>query len=170
MKYCRNCGAQMQDQEMFCSRCGTQQTQRPFPDGYMTYPDQGVARPVLKNSYTAIIGYLSWLGFLIAMVGGDRRDRYARLHLNQALGIHIAYTIGVFLQAIGAGILGIGAALDSFSYYFYDSGRLVAGSIFVLIAAVILIFAFVCWLIGIIRACKGRTKPVALFGAIRLLK
>ena len=195
MIFCKNCGASMQEQETFCTQCGTPRSEPAVhgetpqnagmpggagmpqgawsnpsaPTGYMIYPDQGVERPVLKNSYTAIIGYLGWIGFIIGMVAGDRKDAYARPHLNQSLVMNIACVIGAILYGIGGAIISVAAAFGYYSYY-YGGGNVAGGVILVLIGLTILIFTFVCWIIGLVRACKGRTKPVFLFGKIRLLK
>ena len=37
------------------------------------------------NKIAAIAAYISWIGFLIAIIIGDRTDRYLNHHLNQAL-------------------------------------------------------------------------------------
>ena len=48
------------------------------------------------NRGLAIICYcFSWIGFIIALIGGDRTDPYFRHHINQALVINLFSLIGV---------------------------------------------------------------------------
>ena len=52
------------------------------------------------NKIAAIAAYISWIGFLIAIIIGDRTDRYLNHHLNQALVINILSIFGGALTII----------------------------------------------------------------------
>ena len=130
-------------------------------------PYQALRRPVIDRGLTAILGYLGWLSFLIAMVGGDRKDRYARVHLNHALWIHIVTTAGIILFNVGLALTAVGAVYRA---YGAGSARYAFGIIFILISVAGIIFSFVCFLVGLIRACKGNAKPLPLYGQLRILK
>ncbi len=129
---------------------------------------QVLERPVLNRGLAAIIGYMSWIGFMIGMIGGDRKEPYARFHLNQALVLHIFLTASWILYSIGGAVAGVGAVL-SVAYY-RVSGGMVVGTILLVIACIVLIFTIVCWFIALISACRGVVKPVPLLGKLRILK
>lgn len=184
--FCSNCGNQIEDGNAFCSRCGkplnagvkmnaanqkdSSINSRQINTGAQYYKDQYTAidRPVINRGLTAIIGYLGWLGFLIGMVGGDRKEGYARYHLGQALIMNIMFSISAVLYFIGSIMLNSGHYYNIYTYRI--SGIYVAGVILTLLGLAVIIYTFVCWLIDLIRACKGSVKPLPIFGRIRILK
>lgn len=187
--FCSNCGKQVEDGYAFCSSCGKPLKQLNEVDkmnyenqsynstnlrqpnvGNQYYRDQytAIERPVINRGLTAIIGYLGWLGFLIGMVGGDRKEGYARYHLGQALLINITLSISAVLYFVGLTMVAGGYY---YNYYSYSVSALyVIGIIIVLVAVAGLIYAFICWILGIIRACRGSIKPLPIFGRFRILK
>ena len=96
-----------------------------------------------KNKTAAIVSYITWVGFLIAICIGDRSDRYVVHHLNQALVLNIASIIGGFLKVIPL------------------IGNTAAG----LVSLAVLVF----WVIGIYRAAIGSTEPLPFIGDIHLM-
>ncbi len=187
--FCSNCGKQVEDGYAFCSSCGkplkplnagdkmnyesqdhNNVNSRQTNIGAQYYKDQYtvIERPVINRGLTAIIGYLGWLGFMIGMVGGDRKEGYARHHLGQALLINITLSISTVLYLIGLAMIDDG---PYYNYYSYSISIIyVIGIIFVLVAVAALIFTFVCWLLGLIRACRGSIKPLPIFSRFRILK
>ncbi|MEM1324617.1 MAG: hypothetical protein AAGI23_01625 [Bacteroidota bacterium] len=92
----------------------------------------------------AIIAYITIFGFLISLLAlHEEGNEYSAFHLRQALGISV---VAVALSIIGSVFtlltLGIGAILVSLLF------------LVVLIA----------WIISLVRAIKGSTEPVFLFG------
>ena len=190
--FCPMCGAELNDNATFCTQCGAPVTksnpnQETNGQNYNSNTDQNMnmytqanpqqqyygvqnyqvlERPVIERGLTAIIGYISWIGFLIAMVGGDRKDPYARAHLNQALWINILSTGALILNMIGTAL----SAAGLYYYFGYTSPAAVVGVIIIIIAAAAAIFALVCWILGIVSACRGNNKPLPLIGSIKLLK
>ena len=92
----------------------------------------------------SIICYLTWIGFLIAVVSADHNHPFFRHHLNNAIVIYIASLImgGVCLIPILGWIVAI------------------IGEIFL----------FVCIIMGIVGACNGETNELPLIGNFKLLK
>lgn len=88
---------------------------------------------MLSARTTGIVAYLTWIGFIIALIIGDRKN--AMFHINQALIINL----------------------------------------FALLAAVPLvgwlwsIFMLVCWIMGLVYACREQEKEVPLIGKLHLL-
>lgn len=96
-----------------------------------------------KNKTAAIAGYITWIGFIIAICIGDRSDRYVAHHLNQALVLNIISVIG--------GVLGVIPII----------GNMASG----VVSVAVLVF----WVIGIYRAAIGSTEPLPLIGDIHLI-
>ena len=91
----------------------------------------------------SVISYITWIGWLIAFIGRDKRDMLVRQHLNQALVLNIASTIANILVGF-RGILGM------------------AGSIINL--AILILF-----IMGLVRAFKMNSEPLPIIGGITLL-
>lgn len=187
--FCPNCGKYVENGDAFCGFCGkpldtgnvgAQTTEAPKnADAAIAQPNSNpemqyyrdqytaIERPVLNRGLTAIVGYLGWLGFLIAMVGGDRKEKYARYHLGQSLLINIVLTVSGLLCTIGSAMITAGY----YSAYVYGVYRLnIAGAIITLLGVVAGIYTFVCWILGLIRSCRGSLKPLPIFGRFRILK
>lgn len=95
----------------------------------------------MDKKTTAIIGYITWIGWLVAFLAGDKEG--ARFHLNQSLVILLGLTITGVLFWI--------------PYIGYIVGRILQ------------ILLGVCWLIGFIYACQDVEKEVPLIGQIKIL-
>ena len=88
----------------------------------------------------ALIGYLSWPGWIIALLIRDRTDPFASHHLNQALVLNI-----ISILAGAAGVLPLVGGIISF----------------------VLSLAFiVLWIMGIVRAIMWDDRPLPLIGDI----
>lgn len=97
-----------------------------------------------KNSKLfAVISYITWVGWVVALIARDQDDALVRRHLNQALILNIVATIA---SAIG---------------------RL--GGIFRTIYIVVDIAALVLTIMGIVRAAKGSDEPLPYIGEIELI-
>lgn len=96
----------------------------------------------MDKKTTSWVSYLSWVGWLIAYFTGDKEG--AKFHLNQSLVIMI-----------------------------FSTGSMMVGVIPVLgwiVAPIVGIFSFVCWIIGLISAINQEEKEVPLIGQIKILK
>ena len=96
-----------------------------------------------NNKTAAVVSYITWIGFIVAICIGDRSDRYVSHHLNQALVLNILSLVGGVLKVIPL------------------VGNIAAG----LVSVVVLIF----WVIGIYRAATGSTEPLPFIGDIHLI-
>ncbi|MCC8168370.1 MAG: hypothetical protein LIO37_03410 [Clostridiales bacterium] len=95
----------------------------------------------MNKKVTGIVAYLTVIGLIIAFVAGDREG--AKFHLNQALVLWIVGVVGGLISYI----------------------PLVGG----IISAIVSIFCFICWILGLIHAVQEEEKPLPLIGAIKLL-
>jgi uncharacterized membrane protein len=95
-----------------------------------------------RNLFAAA-SYVTWVGFLIALVAADRSDRFIAHHMNQALVLNIASIVGGVLRVIPV----LGALASN------------------IISTVLLILA----VIGIYRALTGSSRPLPVVGDIHLI-
>ncbi|MEN0049948.1 MAG: hypothetical protein AAF806_22995 [Bacteroidota bacterium] len=97
------------------------------------------ARSEDGGKVAAIVGYLGLIGFLISLLAiHEKGEEFSAFHLRQSLGLTI---VGVAL-----GVIGIIPIL----------GWIVAG--------VGILLVFIAWIIGLVGAINGTTKPVFLLG------
>ena len=89
---------------------------------------------MLSARTTGIVAYLTWIGFIIALIIGDRKN--AMFHINQAL------------------IVNLFALLSAVPF---------VGWIWSLCM-------LVCWIMGLVYACREQEKEVPLIGRLHLLK
>lgn len=98
---------------------------------------------------TGIVAYLTWIGFLVAYLAGDKEG--AKFHLNQGLILAIASLALTVITSITAFIPIIGWIISIVAY----------------IADVLIL---VLMIIGIINAVNGEEKPLPVIGGIQILK
>ena len=91
----------------------------------------------------AVAAYITWIGFIIAIIIGDRSDRYVMTHINQALVINIVSILGGVLAAI----------------------PLLGGIIGWIVSLAVFVFA----VMGIVRAAVGSDEPLPVIGDIHLI-
>ena len=58
----------------------------------------------MNSKLAKIIGYLWWVGWLIAFLAGDKEDEGLKQHLNQALVLAIIATIPIGITQLFASI------------------------------------------------------------------
>ena len=91
----------------------------------------------------AVAAYITWVGFIIAIIIGDKSNRYVMTHINQALVINIISILGGVLTVI----------------------PLLGGIIGWLVSLAVFIFA----IMGISRAAVGSDEPLPYIGDIHLI-
>ena len=95
----------------------------------------------MDKKTTGIIAYITWIGLLVAYFAGDKEG--AKFHINQALVIWLGYIVSAVISFIP--IIGF-------------------------VSFILNIFLFVCFIMGLIAACKEEEKEVPLIGQIKILK
>ena len=96
-----------------------------------------------NRNVVALISYITWAGFLIAIIMGDRSDRFIVHHLNQSLVLNIASIVGGVLTVIPI-IGGMASGIVSMAVFVLD-------------------------IMGIISAYRGSTDPLPIIGDIHLM-
>lgn len=89
---------------------------------------------MLSARTTGIVAYLTWIGFIIALIIGDRKN--AMFHINQALIVNLFALLGAV----------------PFVGWIWS------------------LFMLVCWIMGLVYACREQEKEVPLIGRLHLLK
>lgn len=97
----------------------------------------------IKSNYIAAAAYITWVGFLIAMIMGGGSDRLTSHHMNQALVLNLASIVAGVLRVIPL-IGGIASDIAS-------------------LALLVLV------IMGIARALRGSTEPLPVVGDIHLI-
>ena len=94
----------------------------------------------MNRQITGMLAYVTWIGWLIAFIAGDRNG--AKFHLNQALVLAIAALLKGVLSTIG-----------------------ITGLITWPLGVVLFVFS----VIGIYHAYKGEEKELPIVGGIKIL-
>lgn len=75
--FCPNCGNQIPDNASFCTNCGKPLNSNIAPAN----------NPSIDAHTTSILCYITWIGWIIAFLLGDKEN--AKFHLNQALVLNL---------------------------------------------------------------------------------
>ncbi len=144
MSFCRNCGAQLEENVKFCANCGS------VVDGAAATAARNVdhtadydAVDISETKYLSLFCYLGIFFMIFALVAKPH-SQFVRFHANQGLVL----TILLF----AAGIVMIIPVLGW------------------IVGAVAYIFSIVCMIIGIVNSCKGQAKELPLIGRIFIFR
>ena len=96
-----------------------------------------------KSNLAAVIAYITWVGFFVALLVGDRNDDFTRQHLNQAL------------------VLNIGGILSGVIMIIPLIGTIAGG--------IMEIAIFVLDIMGIVRAVTWSMEPLPFISNFRLI-
>jgi uncharacterized membrane protein len=96
-----------------------------------------------KSNLAAVIAYITWVGFFVALLVGDRNDDFTRQHLNQAL------------------VLNIGGILSGVIMIIPLIGTIAGG--------IMEIAIFVLDIMGIVRAATWSMEPLPFISNFRLI-
>lgn len=103
----------------------------------------------MDKKVTGIVGYITWIGLIIALCAGDKEG--AKFHLNQSLVIWLAEIVVAVIASVAGAIPGVGLIVS-------------------LVAGICQLVLFVFWIMGLINAIKEEEKPLPLIGGIQILK
>jgi hypothetical protein len=100
--FCPNCGTEVSGNERFCPNCGAEVSparnvpvsQAPNVTPYNAQSSSGT----LSVQATSIVAYMTWIGFLISYLAGDKEG--AKVYMNQALVFHL-FSLICFVPVIG---------------------------------------------------------------------
>lgn len=92
----------------------------------------------------AILSYITWIGWIIAMVKWDRQDTLVKRHLNQALALNVIETVFGAIARLGGVFNTIGNIVD--------------------------VVVLVLFIMGIVRAVKESEEPLPIVGSVEWVK
>ncbi len=150
MKFCPNCGAQLEEGATSCPGCGAVFVTQPASAAYADPTDHTAeydAADVSENKIFAMLPYLlSVVGVIIALLG-KKESPYVAFHVRQALKIFICQTLVGILSAV----LAITVIVP------------LAGVVCEIILLVVQIICF-------FQVCAGRAKEPAIVYRLGFLK
>lgn len=161
MKFCKNCGKEIEDGTKFCPSCGAAQEGKEGSDTSdlenklknlnNTADTTADFDPtdIESNKVMAILAYISWL--VLIPLFAAKNSKFARYHCNQGIVLAIAEIICWIL-------LGILDGLPLIGWLF--------GILNGLFSLVCLVFS----VIGIMNAANGKAKELPFVGKYRILK
>ena len=91
----------------------------------------------------SVISYITWIGWIIAYIKGEKNDKLVLRHLNQALALNVLGSLAGLLSRWGGLFRFVGVALD--------------------------IGCLVLLIMGLARAAKGSDQPLPVIGNVNLL-
>jgi len=158
MAKCKNCGAEINLDDKFCTYCGEQieaksefekkfdETAKKVVDLNDTEDTTNEFDPgdIGENKIFAVLSYLSWLIIFTLIFAKD--SKFARYHANQGLVLAICATLGFILLGFLPNIWIIRLAIS--------------------------IFEIVVWVvdvIGLYNAATGKAKELPVIGKFRIL-
>lgn len=155
MKYCKNCGAELQDEDKVCPKCNTaveetvEAVEVKETTTENTTENNTDAKDVEDNKAMGIIAYIGIL-CLIPLFAA-KNSKFARFHTNQGLVLFIAEVIVGVLGAV-LGLIPYAGAVFGVLCYLAELG-LLAFSIF-----------------GIVYAAQGKMKDLPVVCQFKILK
>ncbi len=194
MKFCKQCGAQLDDAVRFCAACGTAceqpaaqqpapeqaapQQSAPQPDffdnavnkvkGLNNTPDETATHDPADIQNNKVMGILAYIGLLVFIPAfAVKNSRFARFHANQGLNLLILNGAYGVVQLILTLLLQV---IFPFRWGFTYAGR---GAVYTILTAglsILWLIPIALMVLGIINAATGKAKELPVIGKIKLLK
>lgn len=105
----------------------------------------------MNTKTTSIVSYITWIGWIVAIILGDKNDPEVNKNLNQALVLNIVSTA----SGIVIGILSLIPLL---------------GVLFAILGGLISLVCFILAVMGIVNAVNGDGKVLPVVGAFKIIK
>ena len=170
MKFCNNCGQQLNDDATKCTACGAPVAEdaQPAENTTAVQPATDENADIQANRGIAWLAYCGLL-FLIPLFA-RKNSEYCQHHVKQGFTLaafSLCFSIVYFiLNAIISAIFPPTLKYGFLTYYYAPSAASVIWSI---IGGIISIGIVVVAIIGIVNAVKGEKKDLPIFGSIKLL-
>ena len=147
MRFCKNCGTQVDESIRFCPTCGIPVEDTPIAPVNVARETDSTHRfdpqDIADNKWLAIFCYFGILTMLFALIVKPD-SRFIKYHANQGLSLMLLNMISAIICVVP--ILGWIAA------------------------GVAAVFGLVCTVLGIVNCVKGRARELPLIGVIRIIR
>ncbi len=148
---CYNCGNEITTEGTNCPFCGSPLSAAAGNQAQYNQQAQGnywsqsqSSNASLDPKTAGILCYITWIGFLIAVLAGDKENPFVKHHMNNALVIFIASLL-----------LGVVCIIPILGWLVAFAGE---------------IFLLVCIIMGIISAVNGEMKDLPILGQFKIIK
>ncbi len=105
----------------------------------------------MDSKTASIVSYITWIGWIVALILGNKDDAEVNKNLNQSLVILIVSTGG----GLVCGVLSLIPLI---------------GGLFGVLAGLISLVCFILSVMGIVNAVNGDGKVLPVVGAFRIIK
>jgi len=146
--FCKNCGAECDDQAVVCVKCGAA-----TGVGAAETPGIPGTSDAQTNKLMAILAYIVF--FVPLLTGAHKKSDFVKFHTNQGTVLAIASIGWAIVSSILSGVI------TSINYRLYW-----VGSIFSLVSLAI----FILNIMGIINAANNKQEPLPIVGGFTILK
>ncbi len=189
MKFCKQCGNQLEDAARFCAACGTAceqpapeqsapQQSAPQPDffdnavnkvkGLNNTPDETATHDPTDIENNKVMGILAYIGFLVFIPAfAVKNSRFAKFHANQGLNLLILEGAYGIVQLILTFLLRLIFPIH------WGYGYIGRGAVYSILSgclSVLWLIPLALMVLGIINAATGKAKELPVIGKIKLLK
>lgn len=173
MAFCKNCGAQIQDDAKFCPGCGKAIDNAAAPPQEQSQAQSGYTPPVVPGAPTQAefidahsnkgMAILSYIIFFIPLLTGDyKKSPFVKFHANQGTVLFIASAIfGVAYSII--------LAIFSTVFLTVFHAWILWGAISMVFSCLWLLPTILC-ILGIVNAANGKMQPLPLIGKFTIIK
>mgnify|MGYP000860359025 FL=1 len=144
---CNSCGVETTSEQIICIKCGV---------ALKTQNSASTSLSSTDGKSTAIIAYLTLIGFIIAAVQhSSDKTKLAAYHLRQSAGLFVTLiSLYILLLLLALPMAGMTDYKTISNYLVFHS----------LISLVCWITLLVCWIISLVNATAGKEKPAPIFG------
>ncbi len=195
MKFCQQCGTQLEDTARFCAACGTAQAEpaqeqsapqaqpqpaaAPQPDFFddainkvkkiNDTPDETASHDPQDIANHKVMGILAYIGFLVFIPAfAVKGSRFAKFHANQGLNLFILEVAYAIVEILLTLLLRIVFPLRITMAYVFTRG--VIYNILTGVLGLLWLVPVALMVLGIINAATGKAKELPIIGKIKLLK
>lgn len=99
----------------------------------------------------SIVSYITWIGWIVALLVGNKDDAEVKKNLNQALVINVVATVSGIVTGVGSLIPLI-------------------GFLFTVLGALVSLVCFILAIMGIVNAVNGDGKSLPVVSAFQIIK
>lgn len=166
MPFCRNCGNNIDEDAVFCPKCGaaTGETQKSASDIEKKIKDinntedntsEFDAEDIKKSKTYAILAYIPLLNLITLFC--SKNSKYAKYHLNQGF---ILIALEAAWSIIASILSGIVTLMSFIVFWLY----VVFNVIFIIISILVGIALLALIIMGIVNAATGKAKKLPIVG------